>query len=66
MSWDLKEEQGFAARNGKGGPSWENRGKSLEEGGRSGLWGHLSNEPDKVSAFGGPAISTHPDADEIS
>lgn len=36
MSWSLKEEQEFAARNGKGGPSWENRGKGLEEGGRSG------------------------------
>lgn len=62
MSWNLTEEQEFAARNKKGGPSWENRGKGLEEGGRSGPWGHSSNEPDRGSVFGGQAINTQPDA----
>lgn len=62
MSWNLTEEQEFAARNGKGGPSWENRGKGLKEGGRSRPWDHASNEPDKASAFGGQAITTQADA----
>lgn len=33
MSWGLKGEQEFAAREGKGRPGWEkSRGKGLEEG----------------------------------